>query len=166
MYTVYLEICTNIWSTMFLDISGKRARQMWMKCVQQRGKPCGNMGNKCGNMEQHVEQVEKRWNNCRKNVDLNQTHGVSVKIYSWFHLWNSRLSTTWWANMGRSQLMERILSRIPDQKCDECVFKACQSWGVDHLFLHFQHYMFVWSSVSNGNIGIIMFIPTIIPKNI
>lgn len=33
--------------------------------------------------------------------------------------------------------MERILSRIPDQKFDECFFKACQSWGVDHLFFAF-----------------------------
>ena len=52
------EMCATTGETMW-----KHGGQMW-----KHGK--------------HVEQLEKRWNNCRKNVDLNQTHGVSVKIYS------------------------------------------------------------------------------------
>ena len=46
--------------------------------------------------------------------------------------------------------MERILSRISDQKFDECFFKACQSWGVVHLEAFSTLHVF-WSSVSNDD---------------
>lgn len=59
------KMCATTGETMW-----KHGEQMWKH------------GTNVEQVEKNVEQVEKRWNNCRKNVDPNQKHVVSVKIYS------------------------------------------------------------------------------------